>query len=346
LEHPTFDPFWEERSVDFGKIKVPVYSIGMWHKVGLHLRGNLRGFEELKVPKKLLVCYGEYVGEEMAIFESEEMKLEMLRWYDHWLKDNDTGILKESPVKLFVRGRDDAYRIEEEWPLKRCQYTKFYLHGHSADAVESLNDGSLSNEMPASEADSFEVEYPNPDWGGLMGIGTGKFVAGFLDPTATALTFASEPMKESLEIIGPMTLVLYASSTQEDIDFYVRLVDQEPDPIQQRRVLPPKGRMLTRGWLKASHGAKDPERTTSYRPYYTHKKPTPIEPGKIYRFEIEIWPTSNVFKKGHRIRIDLTNGDCPTFDAGGHHYGLKLGKDTIYFDKHHPSHLILPIIPS
>jgi len=347
LEHPTFDQFWEERSVDFSKIRVPVYSIGMWHKIGLHLRGNLRGFEELNVPKKLLVCFGDYVGEEMAIFNSEELRLDMLRWYDHWLKGNDTGMLKEPPVKLFVRGRDEKYRVEEEWPLKRANYTKFYLRGNSAGAVDSLNDGSLSNEMPSSETGSFQFEYPDPDWAGLMGIGAAKFVGGFLNPTATALTFTSAPMKEPLEIIGPITLVLYVSSDQNDADLFVRLIDQEPDDIQQRNVLPLKGRTLTRGWLKASHGAaKDPERTKEYRPYYSHKNPAPIEPNKIYRFEIEIWPTSNVFKKGHRIRIELSNGDCPTFDAGGHHYGLKLGKDTIYYDKNHPSHLILPVIPA
>jgi putative CocE/NonD family hydrolase len=345
LRHPTFDEFWEERSVDFEKIRVPVYSIGMWQKVGLHLRGNLRGFEELEVPKKLLVCYGEYVGDEMAIFNSLDMRLEMLRWYDHWLKDNDTGILEEPPVKLFIRGWDEGYRTEDEWPLKRCQYTKFYLHAGPAGAVDSLNDGGLSRELPVPEESSFEFEYPNPDWGGLMGIGTGKFVSGLLNPTATVLTFSSNPMEEPLEIIGPVTLVLYASSTEKDADFYVRLVDQEPDNLQQPGV-PPKGRILTRGWLKASHHReKDPDRTKDYRPYYTHKNPTPIEPGKIYKFEIELWPTSNIFREGHRIRIDLSNGDCPTFDAGGHHYGLKVGKDRIYYNRYHPSHLILPVVP-
>jgi len=346
LRHPTFDEFWEERSVDLGKIRVPVYSIGMWQKVGLHLRGNLRGYEEIKVPKKLLVCYGEYVVDEMAIFNSLEMRLEMLRWYDHWLKDNDTGILKEPPIRLFVRGRNDGYRIENEWPLKRCQYTRFYLHAGPADAVDSLNDGILSKELPLSQEEFFSFDYPNPNWGGLMGIGTGIFAGGFLNPTATVLTFSSEPLKVPLEVIGPITLVLYASSTENDADFYVRLVDQEPDGVQQRGVLPPKGRILTRGWLKASHREKDPELTKSYRPYYTHKSPAPMNPGEIYQFEIEIWATSTIFKEGHRIRIDISNGDCPTFDAGGHHYGLKVGRDTIYYDKNHPSHLILPLIPA
>ena len=345
LRHPTHDEFWEERSVDFERITIPVYSIGMWHKIGLHLRGNLVGFEQVKGPKKLLVCYGERVGEEMAIFNSLDMRLEILRWYDHWLKDNNTGMMEEPPVKLFVRNSDQGYQIENEWPLRKTRYTPFYLHPGPVGAVNSLNDGGLSEEKPSAEKSSFEFEYPNPGWSGLMGSGTAKYVGGFLDPAATVVTFSSEPMKEDLEVIGPITLVLYASTTEKDEEFCARLVDQEPDHLQQRGVLPPKGRILTRGWLKASHREKDSKRTKDYRPYYTHKNPTPIEPGKIYKYEIEIWPTGNVFKKGHRIRIDLSSGDSPVFDAGGHHYGLKMGKDTIYHDKDHPSHLILPVVP-
>jgi predicted acyl esterase len=131
----------------------------------------------------------------------------------------------------------------------------------------------------------------------------------------------------------------------KDQDIYVRVVDQEPDSLQQRGVIPPKGKILTRGWLKASHREKDPRLSKPYQPYYTHKNPSPIEPGKIYKYEVEVWPTSNLFRKGHRIRIDLSNGDSPAFDFGGHHYGLKLGKDTLYLDKDHPSHVILPVIP-
>ncbi len=345
LQHPTYDRFWEERSADFGRIKVPVYSIGMWHKIGLHLRGNLRGFEELKVPKKLLVCYGEYVGDEMAIFNSLEMRLELLRWYDHWLKDNDTGIMKEEPVKLFVRGSDFGYRREKEWPLKRTRYTRFYLQPGPAGAIKSLNDGGLSETAPLAEASSFEFGYPDPEWSGWSGIGTAKFVNGLPDPAVRILTFCSEPLQEDLEVTGPISLVVYASSTEKDADIYVRLVDQEADARQASGV-PAKAKILTRGWLKASHREKDPARSKPGQPYYTHKHPTPIEPGKVYPYEIEVWPTANLFKKGHRIRLDLSNGDSPAFDFGGHHYGIKVGKDTIYHDKDHPSHLVLPVIPA
>jgi putative CocE/NonD family hydrolase len=344
LKHPTFDAFWEERRADFKKIKVPVYSIGIWHKIGLHLRGNLRGFEELEVPKKLMVCHGDYVGDEMAIFNSLEMRLELLRWYDHWLKGNDTGMMEEPPVRLFVRSSDIGYREENEWPLKRTRYTHFYLTPGPSGAGDSLNDGGLSQAQP-EKGSSFTYEYPDPAWSGWSGIGTAKFINGLPNPTVRILTFCTDPLKSDLEVTGPIKLVLYASSTNTDADFYVRVADQAPDQEQQKGVLPPKGRILTRGWLKASHRKKDGKLSSETQPYYTHRDPEPIVPGKVYPLEIEVWPTSNIFRKGHRVRLDLSCCDSPAFDFGGHHYGLKVGKDTVYFGKEFPSHLILPVIP-
>jgi predicted acyl esterase len=345
LRHPTYDDFWKERSADFSKIRIPVYSIGIWHKIGLHLRGNTRGFEELKGPKKLLVCWGEYVGDEMAIFNSLEMRLEMLRWYDHWLKDNDTGMMTEPAVRICVRNSDEGYRFEKEWPLKRTRYVPFYLHPGPAGAVDSLNDGRLSPEPPTGAESSFTFDYPNPEWSGWSGIGTAMFVKGLPDPVIKIATFSSDPLREDLEVTGPITMVLYTSSTMNDQDIYVRVVDQEPDALQQRGSMPPKGKILTRGWLKASHRERDERLSKPCQPYYTHGHPTPVEANRVYRYDIEVWPTSNLFRKEHRIRIDLSNGDSPAFDFGGHHYGLKLGQDTLYHDKDHPSHVLLPVIP-
>ena len=141
-------------------------------------------------------------------------------------------------------------------------------------------------------------------------------------------------------------LNLYASSDQKDTDFFVRLTDQLPDA-EQVPGMPPRGRMLTRGWLKASHACtKDEARSLPYRPYYRHDQPAPIEPGKVYKFEIEVWSTSCFFPKGHRVRVDLACYDSNAFDFGGHYYGLKVGRDTIYHDKDHASHIVLPVIPA
>ena len=143
INHPTHDDFWKLRNPDFKKIKVPVFVVGALHKVGLHLRGVVRGYEELETPKKMMLVHGLIDGDEMAIYNSPEMQLLMLRWYDHWLKGNDTGMMDEPPVEIFVRGANE-YRLVDDWPLPNTDYRKLYFNAAKSGAVESLNDGSLS----------------------------------------------------------------------------------------------------------------------------------------------------------------------------------------------------------
>lgn len=345
MKHQTCDDFWKLRAADFSKIQCPVFSIGILHKTGIHLRGNVRGYEELQVPKKLMLCHGDFEGDEMAIFGSEEMRLLLLRWYDHWLKGNDTGVMEEPPVSVFVRNLE-VYRSENEWPIARTQYRKLYLGSGPSGAVESLNDGRLSWEMPAEQNSSTSYQYPDPDWSHFSGVGTAVMEDGVLHPTRKILTFASGPMSEDLEVTGNIVLVLYASSDQTDTDFHLRLWDQLPDSMQVPG-MPPRGRPLTRGWLKASHACtKDETLSKPYRPYYRCDQPRPIEPDQVYKFEIEIWATSCCFLKDHRLRIDLACYDSNALDFGGHYYYLRMGKDTFYHDQNHPSHLLLPVIPA
>ena len=386
MHHPTCDDFWQVRIPDFSKIKVPVYSIGILHKVGIHLRGNIRGYEEIQAPKKLLLCHGDFEGDEMAIFNSREMKLLHLRWYDHWLKGNDTGFMEEDPVTVFVRNRE-VYQTEKEWPIARTDYRKLYLAPGPSGAVDSLNDGRLlwepptaepapapaprekaaftgeySDEPPmtawsperiAAEETKADVtpawttyDYPDPDWSHFSGLGTAVMENGIPNPVKKILTFATDPLEQDVDVIGNIVLNLWASTDQIDTDFFVRLVDQSPDQ-EQVPGMPPRALMLTRGWLKASHAAtKDEAKSLSYRPYYRHDSPQPLEPGRLYEFAIEVWATSCCFPKGHRIRVDLACYDSNAFDFGGHYYGLKLGRDTIYHDKDHASHIVLPIIPA
>jgi putative CocE/NonD family hydrolase len=346
VKHPTYDEFWKLRNPDFSKIQCPMFVVGALHKVGLHLRGVVRGYEEVKTPKKMMLVHGVLDGDEMAIFNSPEMQLLMLRWYDHWLKDNDTGFMEEPPVNMFVRGAD-VYRLESEWPLARTDYRKFYLHPGPSGAVDSLNDGTLSSEPPTEADSSFTYSYPDQDWTHFSGGGTAVIEEnGVVYGQRRIPTFTTAPLEEDLEVSGNIVLVLYASTDQKNTDFFCRLVDQLPDS-EQIPGMPPAGRILTRGWLKASHACtKSKELSKPYRPYYLHDDPKPVKPDKIYKYEIEVWPTCNLFKKGHRIRIDLACGDSPALDFGGHYYGIKVGTDTYYHDKDHPSHMMLPVIPA
>jgi hypothetical protein len=349
LGRQTDGPFYRERAAytKFDKIKIPVYSIGNWNTHALHLRGNLLAFEEIDAPKKLLVNG----GNSQEIFASETFHEQLIRWYDYWLKGTDTGIMDEPPVRIYVRGADE-FRDEREWPVARTVYTEYYLCTGPAKAVESVNDGSLSRHTPSPGDKPDIFTYPNPNWFGWPGLGTGALINGIPNAVKGILTYTTEPMKADTEITGPIVLVLYASSNQPDTDFCVRISDQDPDPrgltrlVFKRLGLPPKATTLTKGWLKASHRDLDNERSRSYRPFHTHTNPQKLVPGTIYRFDIEIIPTSNVFKKGHRIRLELAPGDSPVFDAPfDHYYGVKMGQDTIYHDSDHPSRLVLPIIP-
>jgi putative CocE/NonD family hydrolase len=345
IKHPTYDEFWKLRNPDFSKIQCPVFVVGALHKVGLHLRGVVRGYEEIRTPKKMMLVHGLFDGDEMAIFNSREMQLLMLRWYDHWLKANDTGLMEEPPVCIFVRGAD-VYRREREWPLARTDYRKLYLHPGPSGAVESLNDGSLSWDPPTESDSSFTYSYPDQDWTHFSGGGTAVIEEnGVIYGQRRIPTFTTAPLENDLELSGNIVLVLYASTDQKNTDFFCRLVDQLADS-EQIPGMPPAGRTLTRGWLKASHACtRSEEMSKPYRPYYLHDDPKPVEPGRIYKYEIEVWPTCNLFKKGHRVRIDVACGDSPALDFGGHYYGIKVGTDTYYHDKDHPSHLILPVIP-
>jgi uncharacterized protein len=348
VNHQTCDDFWKTRSADLSNIKCAVFSIGELHKIGLHLRGNIRGYEEAKGPKKLLLCHGEIDGDEMAVFASPELRGIMLRWYDHWLKGNDTGMMDEPPVTVFVRGLD-RYRPEKEWPLPGTEYRNLYLAPGHSGSVESLNDGRLSWEAPQAEpgaADSsVTYHYPDPGWLSFAAGGSAVIQKGMVYQTKRILTFTTEPLEQDVEVIGNVVFNLWASSNQTDTDFFVRLVDQWPDE-EQVPGMPSKSFIVSRGWLKASHAVtKDDALSKPYRPYYRHDQPQPIEPGAIRKYEIEVWATSNRFQKGHRIRLELASADSPPVDFGGHYYGLKVGDDTIYYDKDRSSHIVLPVIP-
>ena len=295
----------------------------------------------------MLCVHGDFEGDEQAIYNSPELRLLMLRWFDHWLKGNDTGVMDEPPVTLFVHG-ENKYRTEGEWPLARSKYTKFYLGGEKTGVVDSLNDGSLSFDPPVSNDDSVTYEYPHKDWTHFSGIGSAVMENGLMYSYKRVLTFTTSPFEKDIEIVGPGRLVLYLSTKQEYPDFkdtkiHVKVWEQLPDAIQNPEY-PLKGRLLSHGRLRASHSFEhDAELERPHRPYYTHSNPQPIEDDKIYKYEVEILPFANLFKQGGRLRVEICCHDSAPFDFGGHYYGLFVGKDTIYYNTEYPSYLELPI---
>ena len=320
------------------KINIPFYTGAGWYAYSYkqHLQGSQQYFQNVEgVPKKLLLTGPAHLERPFHDFHDE-----VLRWYDHWLKGKDTGILNEPPVKVWVMG-ENKWRTGNDWPLPETQWTKLYLTNWGRLRPEPFTPNARDGR---GEPDTF-VQMP---------------------PTQTneiqRLRYMSDPLPEDTLVIGPMALYLHAAIDQDDTNWIIVVKDVGPDvsvhtarpgEVDVPRNLPE--RELTRGWLKASHRALDEERSKPWRPWHplTRKAQQKIVPGEINEYAIEILSTANMFKAGHRICIDITSLDLPSGLAGAHDveyapYHLCSSKTVahkIYHDSARPSHLLLPIIP-
>ena len=348
--HPLNDEFWRERSAwdILDRIKVPLYSSGVWAKMQLHTRGNIDGYLRTQGPKKLRMSGAPNAWAAAAEFASFDFhKRVLLPFYDLYLKGEKTDYLARPNVEYAVRG-SNAVRRCDSWPPPEVRYTSLYLSPAASGSVTSLNDGILTRATPSGAA-STSYSYPNPGWvAGVVGFGPAGPAGGF-DPVRRVLTFTGEPLAADLEIAGPIKLVLYLSSTAADTDVFVKLSDQFPQPPEDRaKGLNPLAELVTRGWLRASHREIDAALTSDMVPRYTHCNPQPLTPGAAYKLEISLEPMAYLFKQGHRIRLEIANGDSPVTEALWPHYYRpdKIGTDTIHHDRDHVSELVLPVIPA
>ncbi len=260
-----------------------------------------------------------------------------LRWFDHWIKGVDTGMLREAPIKLFVMGAN-IWRDEQEWPLARAVDTPFYLHS-SGQANTFQGNGVLSAEAPGDESfDQYNYDPANPviTRGGAL-LMSPEYRPGPFDQTpvemrADVLVYSTPALEQDMEVTGPITVHLWAASSAPDTDFVARLVDVHPNGYAQN---------LTDGIIRAR-----------YRNFAQGEAPSLIEPGTAYEYVIDLWATSNVFKAGHRIRLDVTSSNFPRWDRNpntGHDFGaddeLAVAHQTILHDRQHPSYIMLPIVP-
>ena len=271
-----------------------------------------------------------------------DLNAEDLRWFDHWLKGIDNGIMDEPPIRLFVMGAN-VWRGEYEWPLARTQFTPYYLH--SGGHANSLHgDGRLTALAPGDEpADHFDYDPDNPvpTLGGnnttwtQMKFAVDQVLPGPIDQRPVerrddVLVYTSAPLLQDLEVTGPLELVLYACSSAVDTDFTAKLVDVHPGG---------QAIHLAEGILRAR-----------YREGYTKAKF--LVPGEVATFRIELAPTSNVFLAGHCLRVEVSSSNFPRFNRN-----LNTGEDvatgtrwetahqTVRHDSVYASHILLPVIP-
>ncbi len=276
LAHPLDDGYHRARSPIWSRVKVPFLSAANWGGQGLHPRGNFEGFIRAAAKRKWLEAHG---IEHWTHFYTDYGRNLQLRFFDYFLHGKDNGWDKQPPVRLQVRHVDRfVERAENEWPLKRTKWTRFYL---------DPRDGGLLQDKPLR----------------------GKAVIRF-DAMGDGVTFLTPPLVHETEITGPSAVKLYVSSSTSDADIFVVLRVFTPDlkeAVFQGAIDPhtPVGQ----GWLRASQRALDKKLSQPYRPYHTHRRRQPLKPGQIVPLDVEIWPTSIVVPAGYRIALTIRGKD-------------------------------------
>lgn len=357
LAHPTYDDYWKQWSIEenFQNITVPALTVAAWYDIfqGGSLRNYMGikahgGTEAARNGQKLLVTIGGHAGGGRKIgavdfgpaaaeFDEDDVTL---KWYDYLFQGKQNEFADASkPVRIFVMGKDE-WRDEGEWPLKRAKETRYLLqsggHANSASGDGILSTKAARTEPSAEPADAYIYDPANPvptvggplccDWEHLP---PGPRDQKEVEARPDVLVYSTPPLDEDLEVTGPVTLDLFAKSSAVDTDFTAKLVDVGPDGTAFN---------LTEGILRARYRES------------TEGAPELITPGQVYECKIDLWSTSNVFLKGHRIRLEVSSSNFPRFDRN-----LNTGKDastdatmvkatnTILHDNAHPSALVLPV---
>jgi predicted acyl esterase len=300
----TDSEWFAERRVDYRQTGVPGYFGACWGLHGLHLPAAFRSFTRWQGPRKLVVGPPLYLDRPFY-----QLHGEALRWFDHWLKGNDTGFMDEPPVRLFIPGTGE-WLTAPDWPLPQTRWTEFYLH-----------QGGL-----LSEHDTFA-------WDRATSFEDSPFGHG-------EVTFRTPPMVETTDVIGSMVLRLHASTTDTDALFFVTVFAETADGQAEE---------LSRGWLRASQAATDPAASTTVLPYHLHDRRQPVQPHQVRRYDIAVVAAACRLRPGQRlgVRIKAADDEAPADmvlgTALGHVARQTAAVITVHHDEEHPSALLVPV---
>ena len=380
MSHGDNDEFWKDMGASvidhLAEYKdVPVYLVGGWYDSWGLQTANLNYVELSKAKKgpiRLIMGPWTHGGQTQSFAGEAEFGPEAAldfnafrqRWFDRWLKGVQNGVDREPPVRIFVMGGGDGrrtpegrifvgghWRDESQWPLARTQATPYYL----------LAEGTLSPEKPAGSSAAvpptrylFDPRHPVPTLGGnissegvlmFRGAAVQRCRREFwvcedarpLSARNDVLVFQTPPLDRDVEVTGRLIVKLWASSSAPDTDFTAKLVD----------VYPPSADFPAGVDLNIA----DSIVRARYRD--SLEKASLMKPGEIYRFMIEMYPTSIVFRRGHRIRLDISSSNFPRFDVNpntgeplNNNRRWAIAENAVYHDAQHPSHILLPIIPA
>ncbi|MBU2648173.1 CocE/NonD family hydrolase [bacterium] len=359
LAHPLYDDYHKQQTLidKHDRVQVPALIYTGWYD--LLLQHDLQHFTSMRneaatpeAREKTRMVIGPWthvgitdsVGELNFGLSASTLLLELktnltnvhLEWFDYWLKGVKNSINDEPPVKLFVMG-DNVWRGETEWPLARTQYTPFYIHS-SGKANSLLGDGRLSFDPPVNEPEDhfvFDPDNPVPTMGGNHILPQyyhrGPVDQTLLEQRLDVLVYTSDILEQDVEVTGPLSVRLFAASSAPDTDFTAKLVDVHPD-----------GRAfnIADGIIRARYRmGRDTE-------------PSLITPHAVVTYDIDLLATSNVFKKGHRIRLEISSSNFPRWDRNPNtgelaHEAKTLATafQTVYHNSRYQTHILLPLIP-
>ncbi len=379
--HGSFDDYWKQVGIYMAGFyeryaDVPIVIVSSWYDA--YTRTATENYLGLKARKRgpIKLILGPWThGDRSVTFAGNvdfgpaatidgaiapDWREFRLRWFDRFLRDVDNGAERDAAVRIFVMGggtgrRNGEGRLdhggrwsdEQDWPLPGTRWTNFYLHG----------DGRLATDAPAAGAPPLEYDFdpahPVPSIGGTITSGAPLMEGGAYDQVESAaiygctppylplasrpdiLVFETAPLEDAVEITGPITIRLWIASDCPDTDFTAKLIDVYPPSADY-----PQGYAMniTDGILRAR-----------YRDSW--ETPAPMEPGRVYAITIEPFATSNLFARGHRIRLDISSSNFPHFDVNpntGEPEGLarrrRIARNSVFVDASRPSHAVLPVI--
>ncbi len=350
FDHPTYDAFWKSISTreKLGSMKVPVFSVGGWYDN--YVEGDLDAFALLRksgTPARILIGpWPHNMSTRITTVDfgpdaRPAVRREQLQWFDEWMKGETVPLASTAPVRIFVMGAN-VWRDEIEWPLARAVPMRFYLEsgGH---ANTGSGDGFLTEENreavahhSKSDRFTYDPHNPVPTQGGAVCCNDKIFPWGPQDQRpvekrADVLVYTTTTLREDVEVTGPITLVLEAATTAQDTDFTGKLIDVYPDG---------RAMNLTDGIIRAR-----------YRDGLS--KPKLLDSTKPVKYFVDLGVTSNVFKRGHRLRLEVSSSNFPRFDRNPNtgraicdEVNLMPANQTVLHSMRHLSYLVLPVVPA
>ena len=382
IKHSSDDAYWKAFSIKtrYDKVHVPVLAFEGWYDA--FLNGGLENFEGMRkqggtelarTDQRIVIGPWEHLGwgrptspvsprlKAIGPVANSPVNELMLAWFDHFLKGKDNHVATGPRVDYFEMG-ENKWHSSDAWPLRGTVYQSWYLAsgGHGAS---KMGDGALTETAPGGKVTGGAQAHAASEVGGAVAAQTldapsdefvydpsdpvpsvgghsccswtygpqGQFDQSAIEQRSDILVYSSQPLKKPLEVTGPVTMTLYAKSTATDTDFTVKLVDVYPDGTA----------------VNLNDGILDVRFRDSL------SSPSPIEPGKVYKYTIHVWPTSNLFQAGHRIRVEISSSDFPQFAPNpntGEPFGVSAkwqkATQTILHDREHPSAILLPVIPA